>query len=57
MTFNRADGGLQDEYNALMKRCQCGPMPDPEEIWELCRQLLEAGYPFQADRLGEYLPD
>ena len=54
--FTDFDSALQSEYNALMKRCEYGPMPDPEEIWELCQQLHEAGYPFQADRLGKYLP-
>lgn len=55
--FHRSDRELEDEYYAVMKRCEYGPMPDPEEIWELCQQLILEGYAYKAEKLGHYLPD
>lgn len=40
------------EYNALGKQIERGDPMHPREVQDVIDQLIEAGYPFQADALA-----
>jgi hypothetical protein len=51
------DRELISQFNAMMKAVEAGVYHHPQEIWDMCQQLFEAGHDAWAQRLGEYLPD
>lgn len=57
MSFAHEDAALKDQYNAMLKAIDAGQLVDAPEIWDLCQELILAGYPREAERLGEHLPD
>jgi len=57
MPWDEALYELQREASALERQINKGIYTHPEEIWDMCQRLLEAGQPLWANQLAEYLPD
>jgi hypothetical protein len=59
MTSYGPPSDLEREYNALLKQLDAGHYTDPNEIWDLIKQLIEDddfSHRSWAERLGTYLP-
>ena len=52
-----SDYELQREYSLLDEQLRAGEEVHPEEIWQMCQRLIEAGETLWAQQLGEFLPD
>jgi len=48
---------LQREMSALESQINKGVYTDPNEIWDMCQRLIEAGKPLWAEQLAQHLPD